>query len=88
MQFKTWDWDRILFFICLGLILFVIVKGCNEKEPKNYDGYIQEFNQEIEQVKKDVQNINDNLQKEYERIDSADKPDLHIILDDYFRSRK
>ena len=88
MQFKTWNWDRILLFSCLGVIFFVLLKDCSKDEPKNYDGYIQEFNQEIEQVKKDVQNINDNLQKEYERIDSSSKPELRDIFNNYFSTRK
>jgi len=85
---KNWNWDRILLFSCLGVIFFVLLKDCSRDEPKNYDGYIQEFNQEIEQVKKDVKFITDNLEKQYQAIDPATKSEPRDIFNDYFRTRK
>ena len=78
-------------YIILGLIAVVFfVLFFSRSIPKDYDGYIEEFNNEIQEVKQEVKRIDDNLEKRYERIDTTNYADgLHDITNDLLlRSRK
>ncbi len=97
LELKNLNWDRILFFICLALVLFVLFRGCDKDEPIDYSGYIKEFNELQEVVDSSIviinrldsefDSINNRLKDKYEEIDTANANELRELFSKYFSSR-
>jgi len=88
MQFKTWNWDRILLFTCLGILFFVLFNDCVREDPKDYDQYIREFDKRWEETREEIKReVINELQKNYENIDTVSTSSGANDNDNDFRFR-
>lgn len=73
-------------YIILGLIaLFFCLWFFNRQDPIDYSGEILEMNQEIESVKSELLQVQENLKKRYEIIDTASVPTLRNLTNDLLK---
>ena len=91
-------WDNLLSIGLVLVVCFLVFRTCTRETAPDYSGYIKEFNElqntvdssvsRIERLDSEFDSINQNLNKKYEAIDTANVDELRGLFNEYFSARK